>query len=56
MLFAKNTRSKCAACMYVAVGALAVVGALAITNKGRKLIEGATGKIKGVIDKDGCES
>ena len=53
MLFAKNTRSKCAACMYVTVGALAVVGALAITNKGRKLIEGATGKIKGVIDKEG---
>jgi hypothetical protein len=39
--------------MYVAVGALAVVGALAITNKGRKMIEGATGKIKGVIEKEG---
>ena len=52
MLFGKSERKKSSACMLVVIGALAVVGAASITNKGKKIVNCVSTKIKGLVKGD----
>ena len=51
MFFGKNERKKSSAVPIMIVGALALVGAVSITHKGKAIIKGATNKVKGMMGK-----
>ena len=39
-------------CFMIAMGALAVVGVASITKKGRQLIQGATSRVKNIVNSE----
>ena len=53
MLMKKSGRKKCATCVILTVGALAAVGAMAVSNKGKQLMSGFKDKMKTMLSKAG---
>lgn len=52
MFFGKNERKRSSAIPILVVGALAFVGAVSITKKGKAVVRSATAKIKNMMGKD----
>jgi hypothetical protein len=52
MFFGKSERKRSSAVPILVVGALALVGAVSITKKGKALVRGAASKLKGMMGKD----
>ena len=51
MLFGKSEKKRSSAPAILMIGALAVVGAAAITNKGKQLISNTVDKCKSIVSK-----
>ena len=51
MLMKKNGHKKCATCVILTVGALAAVGAMTVTGKGRELMCCFKNKLKGMMSR-----
>ena len=51
MLFGKSEKKRGSLSSLLMVGALAVVGAASITNKGKKLVSGFVDKCKSIVKK-----
>jgi len=56
MFFKKTERKKHSAACILAVGALAAVGVLSITRKGKSLMRDAKAKMKSIFCKCDCNS
>lgn len=59
MLFKKTERKKHGACVILAVGALATIGAVSITRCGKQMVNEVCCKVKGIFKKgsnDVCRS
>ena len=54
MFFKKNERKKHSACLILTVGALAAVGALTITKRGKEIWTSAKDKMTGMFKKEEC--
>jgi hypothetical protein len=54
MFFGKSERKKSSVLPIMIVGALALVGAVSVTHKGKSIIKGATSKVKSLMGK-GCD-
>ena len=54
MFFGKSDRKRHSALPVLVVGALALVGAVSITKKGKAVVRGATNKLKGMMGKGDC--
>lgn len=53
MLMKKSGRKKCATCVILTVGALAAVGAIAVSNKGKQMMSCFKDKMKSMLSKAG---
>lgn len=51
-MFSKNEKKKSNAPIFLTIGALAVVGAASITNKGKKMINSVCNKAKSMVKKE----
>ena len=58
MLFRRTERKKHSVCAILTVGALATIGAVAVTQYARQMLDGAVSKVKGFFSKEkcGCQS
>lgn len=60
MLLKKSDKKRCHPCVAIAIGALAVIGAVSVTEKGKEWISSKMAKAKALISKNGagcdCES
>ena len=54
MFFGKSDRKRRSALPILVVGALALVGAVSITKKGKAIVRGASNKLKSMMGKDDC--
>ena len=52
MMFGKSEKKKSAAPFFLTIGALAVIGAASITNKGKRILNSAVSKMKSVMPTD----
>ena len=52
MFFGKSERKRSSVLPILAVGALALVGAVSITKKGKAIIRGCASKVKNMMGKD----
>lgn len=56
MFFGKNERKRSSVAPILVVGALALVGAVSVTQKGKAIIKNAARKVKGAMSGGcGCE-
>ena len=53
MMFGKSEKKKSAAPFFLTIGALAVIGAASITNKGKRIFNSAMSKMKSVMPTEG---
>ena len=51
-MFGKGERKKSSAPIFLTIGALAVIGAASITNKGKRMIDAMCGKAKSIVGKE----
>ncbi len=54
MFFGKSERKKTSVVPILIVGALAFVGAVSLTKKGKTIVKNATSKVKRMMGKDEC--
>lgn len=56
MFFKKTERKKHSAACILAIGALAAIGALSITRRGKSMVRDAKNKMKNLLGKCECNS